>query len=152
MARHGNARHLNRLASSTYARVSRKTAKYLAKPAAGRHRLGKSVALVVLLRDKLGIVANAGEARKVIKTGSVEVNGRRVSDDRYPVGFGDVLELVQTKETYAVGVGKGGDIKLEKTKMHDRTLKVVGKYLVRGKKVMLRLYDGSIMPGQEGTS
>jgi small subunit ribosomal protein S4e len=150
MARHGNSRHLNRLASSRYAKLSKKTAKYLAKPAPGRHKLLRSVALLALLRDKLGVAANASEARKIIKGGGVQVNGRRVSDDRYPVGFGDVVELVQTKEAYAVGVGKGGVIRIEKAKAHDRTLKVVGKYLARGKKVMLRLYDGSAVAGDEG--
>ncbi|MDE1855255.1 MAG: hypothetical protein KGH57_02985 [Candidatus Micrarchaeota archaeon] len=151
MARHGNSRHLNRLASSTYARVSRKTTKYLAKPAPGRHRLARSVALLVLLRDKLGVSANASEARKIIKSGNVEVNGRKVSKDRYPIGFGDVLVLTQTKEVYTVGVGKNGDIKLEKAKAHDRTLKVIGKYLAPGKKVMLRLYDGSVAAGEGST-
>ncbi len=152
MARHGNSRHLTRLASSMYARVSRKTTKYLAKPSAGRHSLERSIALVVLLRDKLSLAANAGEARRVIKSGGVEVNGRKVSDDKYPLGFGDVVKLVQTGESYAVGVGKHGDIKLEKAgKEHGRTLKVVGKYLASGKKVMLRLYDGSTVPGESST-
>lgn len=151
MARHGNSRHLNRLASSTYARVSRKTTKYLAKSAPGRHALGRSVALVVVLRDKLGVASNANEARKIIKSGNVEINGKRVATDRYPVGFGDVIIFTQTKEAYEIGIGKNGDIKIEKAKAHDRTLKVVGKYLARGKKVMLRLYDGSIVPGEAST-
>ncbi len=149
MARHGNSRHLNRLATSTYARVNRKTTKYLAKPSAGRHTLERSIALVVLLRDKLALASNAGEARKVIKSGSVEVNGRRVTDDRYPVGFGDVVKLVQTGEAYVIGVGKGGDIKLDKAagKEQGRTIKIIGKYVSRGRKVMLRLYDGTTVPG-----
>lgn len=152
MARHGNSRHLNRLAASTYARVSRKTTKYLAKPMPGRHALSRSIALYVVVRDKLGFAANANEARKAIKTGGIMVNGRRVSNDRYPVGLGDTVTLVQSKETYTVGVGKGGDIKVEKAgEKAQRTLKVIGKYLSRGSKPMLRLYDGSTVQAAKET-
>lgn len=149
MARHGNSRHLNRLASSRYPRVSRKSAKYLAKPRPGRHSLGRSVALLVILRDKFNFAANKNEAKKTIKRGAVEVNGKLIRDERYPVGFGDVLTFKQSKETYRVGIGKYGDIKLEKVegKEPERTLKVVGKYLSNGSKLMLRLYDGSAMNG-----
>ncbi len=153
MARHGNSRHLNRLAASTYSRVSRKTVKYLAKPTSGRHSLGRSIALLVLLRDKLAFAANAREARKMIKSGQVAVNGSKVSDASYPIGFGDVIALAQTKELYTVNVGKNGDIRLEKKEGtgKSRTLKVVGKYLAKGNKVMLRLYDGSLSAGDGKT-
>lgn len=152
MARHGNARHLNRLASSSYPRVSRKIATYLAKPTPGRHSLARSVALLVILRDKFGFAANKNEARKMIKAGGVEVNGKAVRDDKYPIGFGDTLNFTRSKESYAVGIGKHGYIKLEKAgKEHARTLKVVGKYLSRGSKAMLRLYDGSTVPGAKET-
>lgn len=150
MARHGNSRHLKRLASSMYPRVSRKTAKYLAKPSPGRHNLERSVALYVILRDKFGFAANANEARKSIKGGNVQINGRAVKDDKYPVGFGDVITLVQSKEVYSVTIGRYGDIKLDRIEgkeQHARTLKVIGKYLSRGSKIMLRLYDGSATPG-----
>ncbi|MCL5238897.1 MAG: S4 domain-containing protein [Candidatus Marsarchaeota archaeon] len=153
MARHGNSRHLNRLAASTYARVSKKTVKYLAKPASGRHALERSVALSVLIRDKLGLAANAREARKMIKAGQVRVNGTRVADDAYPVGLGDVIAMAQAKEAYSIGVGKNGDIKVEKAEPSEkgRTVKVVGKYLAKGSKTMLRLYDGSLAAGDAKT-
>ncbi|MDE1873842.1 MAG: hypothetical protein KGI04_01850 [Candidatus Micrarchaeota archaeon] len=153
MARHGNSRHLNRLASSTYPRVSKKISKYIAKPAAGRHALGRSIALVVLVRDKLGLAATAGEVRKIINAGGVQVNGRLAVDDRYPLGFGDVVTFAGSKESYSIGIDKAGNIKLDKAsgRAGSRTLKVVGKYVGRGNKVMLRLYDGSTVKGEAAT-
>ncbi len=149
MARHGNSRHLNRLASSKYPRVSKKTAKYLVKPRAGRHSLERSVALLVILRDKLGLAANSREASRMIKAGNLEVNESKVRDSRYPVGFGDIIKIAQTKETYRIEIGKHSDIKIAKVEGKDsaRTLKVIGKYLSQGNKLMLRLYDGSTMQG-----
>jgi small subunit ribosomal protein S4e len=132
-----------------YPRVSRKTSKYLAKPRAGRHSLERSVALLVIIRDKFNFAANKNEAKKTLKKGGVEINGRIVKDEKYPVGFGDVIAFKQSKETYTVGIGRYGDIKLEKSEGKEtaRTLKVVGKYLSSGSTVMLRLYDGSAMKG-----
>jgi small subunit ribosomal protein S4e len=145
MARHGNSRHIKRIAASSYPKISRKTSTYIAKPTPGRQRLERSIALVVILRDKLALVASKLEAKRAVKTGNVEINGKIVKDENYPIGFGDVIKIVKSNEVYRVSVAKGAVIKLEKLtgKDHERTLKVIGKYLVKGKKVMLRLYDGS---------
>ncbi len=149
MARHGNSRHLNRLAASRFPRISRKTAKYLAKPRPGRHFLEGSVALLVVLRDKLGLASIKNEAKKIIKGGHVQINGKRVTDEKYPIGFGDAIKLLQSKETYEVAVGRYGDMKLQKVegKEPSRLLKVVGKYLSKGNKLMVRLHDGSVING-----
>lgn len=148
MASHGNSRHLKRIAASSYQRIDRKVSTYIAKPAPGRHKLGRSVALLVILRDKLGIVANKVEAKKVLKSGGVEVNGKIVRDEKYAIGFGDVVRLVQPNESYSISVAKGAEIKIEKISGKEiaRTLKVIGKYLAKGKRVMIRLYDGSALP------
>jgi small subunit ribosomal protein S4e len=144
MASKGSSRHIKRLAVGHYSKVSRKTAAYLAKPRAGRHSLQDSVALLVILRDKLALAANSKEAKRIIVTGEVEVNGKRVVDEKYPVGFGDVITLRPTKEAYVVGVGKKGAISVEKAgKDTARTLKVVGKYAEKGNKLMIRLLDGT---------
>ena len=76
MARHGNSRHMKRIASGSYPKISRKTSTYIAKPAPGRHTLTRSIALLVILRDKLLLTANKSEAKKVLNSGNIEVNGR----------------------------------------------------------------------------
>ena len=147
MANKGSSRHMKRLAVGPYSKVSRKVAAYLAKPRPGRHSLGNSVALLVILRDKLGVVANSKEAKRVIVTGQVEVNGRRVVDERYSVGFGDVIKLRPTGDVYSIGVGKKGAISVEKAgkDASARTLKVIGKYAEKGNKIMARLLDGTVL-------
>lgn len=151
MAGHGNSRHLTRLAASRYPRVHRKESQYLAKPTLGRHKLYRSVALLVVLRDKLGLAANANEARKAIKTGNIEVNGKIVKDDKFSIGFGDTIKIVPSKETFKIGVAKYADIRIEKVgeKQGERVLKVVGKYLAGKGRVMIRLYDGSTISGSK---
>jgi len=140
---------MKRIATSSYPRISRKIATYIAKPTPGRHKLDRSVALFVILRDKLRLAATAAEAGRVITKGDIEVNGKIVRDVKYPVGLGDIIKLVKLNETYKVGVAKGATIKLDKeeNKENVRTLKVVGKYVVKGSKLMIRLYDGSTLEG-----
>ncbi len=136
---------MNRIASSSYPHISRKTSTYIAKPAPGRHTLQRSIAIMVVLRDKLMITANRLEAKKALKAGNIEVNGKVVKSEKYPVGLGDIIKIALTNESYRVSIAKGAVIKLDKipVKDQDRTLKIIGKYLAEGKKTMLRLHDGS---------
>jgi len=147
MSSKGNSRHIKRLAVSSYSKVGRKTAAYLMKPRPGRHNLENSIALLVLVRDKLGFASNAKEAKRIIRTGAIEVNSKIILDEKYPIGFGDLIKLKPTGEAYSIGVGRKGVIKLEKAEKKDaaRTLKVVGKHAATGNKIMVRLLDGSVM-------
>ncbi len=152
MARHGNSRHVKRLAASGYSKPARKASTYLVKPNPGRHSLEDSVALLALVRDKFGIAANAAEARKIIGRGMVEVNGAKVTEPRYPVGFGDTITLAGSGESYSIGIARHGVIGVEKLegKKGSRMLKVIGRYLARGGSQMLRLHDGSVMKDGKG--
>ena len=82
MASKGSSRHIKRLAVGQYPKVSRKTSTYLAKPRPGRHNLENSVALLVVLRDKLGIAAE----RRVNQLSDDEVlRIREIIDREYRV-------------------------------------------------------------------
>ena len=147
MSGKGNNRHIKRLAANEYPKVGRKTAVYMAKPRAGRHNLQGSIALLFIIRDKLGLASTGKEARSIIKTGKIEVNGKVVRDEKYAVGFGDVILLKPTGESYKIGVSSKANIMIEKLegKAKERVSKVIGKYLASGSKVMVRLLDGSVM-------
>ncbi len=141
------------MAASSYSKPVRKEATYLLKPNPGRYTLVSSVALLSLVRDKFRIASNASEARKMIRQGKVEVNGVGVTEPRYPVGFGDAVRLVDSGESYEIGIAKHGDMKIEKLEgkqVKHRMLKVTGKYLAGGNSAMLRLYDGSVVRNEKG--
>lgn len=147
MSSKGNDRHLKRLAVGAYPKLERKTATYFAKPRAGRHTLETSIALLEILRDKLALASTSKEAKHIVKAGKIEINGRIARDEKYAVGFGDVITLVPTKENYVVGITRKGGIDLQKAKGQEkhRTVKVIGKYLSKGKVIMARLLDGSVV-------
>ncbi len=142
MANKGNSRHMKRIAAPRYQKIGRKAAKYIVKPRAGRHSLEKSISLVSLLRDKLGYARNAMEARKILNKGAVEANGKVISDPAYAIGMGDIVKLVPTNESFAVVIGKHGNIEIEKAKGSSRTLKVTRRYLFKKGKDMIMTHSG----------
>ncbi|MGC8587017.1 MAG: S4 domain-containing protein [Candidatus Micrarchaeia archaeon] len=145
MANKGNSRHLKRLAASNYIRISRKVATYVTKPGPGRHKKERSIAIVTLIKEKLGYARNSDEARKIIKAGIVKVNGKKIREEKYPVGYGDFIEL--GKDVFRIDVDKKGAINLEKGGAESQVHKVIGKYIAKKGKVMLRIYNGDIIEG-----
>ena len=146
MSKKGGSNHLNRMAAPKYMRIGKKTSKYVAKPMVGRHTLRNSVALVTLLRENMNLGNSAYEIKKVIKEGKIKVNGKDIKDERYAVGLEDVVDIMPSKETYRIGVDNKGRINAIKTDNKSQTLKIVGKYIYKGGKSMLRLHDGSLVP------
>ena len=143
MSKKGGSNHLNRMASPRYMRVDKKMSKYIAKPMLGRHTLQSSVALVTVLKESIGVGSSTYEMKKAIKEGKIKVNGNVVKDERLAIGLEDIVEIVPSNEVYRIGIDNKGRINAEKTDNKAQTLKIVGKYIYKGGKLMLRLHDGT---------
>jgi len=144
MAKKGNSGHIKRLNAPKYFAIHRKEHKYTIKPNPGRHSLDKSIALTVLV-EKLGLASNRRDADRVIKEGMVSVNGRKVTDPKYPVGLHDLLAV--GSERHMVGINNKGQINFRKSEKGAQVYKIVGKYRYRKGLVMLRLHDGTTLGG-----
>ncbi len=146
MSRKGNSRHVKRLAASQYAGAKRKEAAYLAKPTPGRHTLEQNATLLSIIRDMLHIANTEKEAELPVRAGSFKVNGRIVKDIKYPIGYGDVIQILPLGKFYGIGINKQGKITVKEVKeAQGRTAKIIGKYVAKGKKIMLRLNDGTVV-------
>jgi len=138
---------MKRLASPNYMKLERKQSKFILKPMPGRHTLDSSVALATFLIEKIGVAKTAAEARNAIVNGKIEINGRVRKNQKYPIGLGDIIKLIPSDESYLVSVGKYGTFEGKKLGKGEgkRTLKVIGKYIEKGKKQMIRLNNGNIV-------
>ena len=153
MANKGSNKHIKRLASGNYIRVSRKTSAYVTKPMPGRHPLEVSISIGTVLREKLHAAATLHEVELMLQQGFVKVNGKEIKTHKYPVGFGDIITLEPSKETYSVTVAKHGAFAAEKTDIKkERIYKVLGKYVAKKGKVMIRLDNGDIMDAPKGVN
>ncbi len=145
MARMGGQRRLKRLAAPEFWPISKKERKWAVKPRPGPHSQEYSIPLLIIVRDILGYAKTGREARKIISEGHFKVDGRIRKDYKYPVGFMDVIEVIDTKEYYRVVPYPTKVFKLQPISEEEARIKPVrieNKTTVRGGHIQLNLFDG----------
>ncbi|MGC8662548.1 MAG: S4 domain-containing protein [Candidatus Micrarchaeia archaeon] len=147
MSKKGGSGHIKRLAASSYIKINKKASKYVAHPNPGRYSMERSLALITFLKDKLSKMS-AREAKTIISNGEIFINGKIIKEPKYPIGFGDIIFIKPEGAYYKITVGKRGIFAFEKVSKDEEKkniYKVVGKYIAKGGKVMIRLHNGNIM-------
>lgn len=138
-------KHLKRLPAPRTWRVARKEYVWAYKPRAGPHRSSVAIPLAMALREMLGVAGNAREAERLIFSRSIRVDGRTVTDPKFPVGLMDVLTLEATKENFRMVLDPRGKLTLlpiESGEAEWKLCRVRGKTTVRGAKTQVQLHDG----------
>jgi small subunit ribosomal protein S4e len=120
----------------------RKTETFVVRPNPGAHPMKFGMPIALLLRQ-LGYAKTAREIKKILNTKEVLVDGRRVKDHRFPVGFMDVLSIPITKENFRVILDYKGRLKLTPIKNDAeaglRLCRINGKKVIRKGKIQLNL-------------
>ncbi len=142
MGAKGNNRHMKRLASPRYMKLTRKQSKFVPKPSAGRHTLENSIALLTFVKEKLELARNSREARKAITQGKIKVNGKGIKDTKFALGIGDIVEIVPAALSYEIVPSDYGVMGKREVKSNSRIVKVIGKYKAEGNVDMIRLISG----------
>ncbi|MEZ0290460.1 MAG: 30S ribosomal protein S4e [Sulfolobales archaeon] len=141
----GGSRHLKSLAAPFFYPIHRKEYKWVVKPSPGPHSIYSSLPLLVVLRDVIGVVDTAREARRVISEGLVKVDGRVRRNYKYPVGFFDVITITTAKEHYRIipyPTKFINYIRIEEEESWIKPLRVENKTTVKGGHVQLNLFGG----------
>jgi small subunit ribosomal protein S4e len=144
MARKGSSNIIRSLNAPSFWRIQKKEFPYAAKAVPGPHPAENCFTLLYVLRDLLKLVSNATEAKKVLISGQVLVDGKARKDMHFPVGLMDVIEIPTIKKTFRVLPDKAYNLKLvEITKDEGYKLcKILGKIFQPGGNVQLNLHDG----------
>jgi len=134
-------------------RLPRKAHKWVAKPMPGPHSKHTSITLLMVLRDVLGLVDNAREAKRVLHEGNVLVDGKVRREPKFPVGVFDVLSIPKLERRYRVLVDRHArlclveDVEQNLVKLY----KVKNKRILMGGRIQLNLHDGTnILVEDEG--
>ncbi len=144
MARMGSSKHLKRLAAPNFWPILRKEAKWVVRTSPGPHRKGASLPLLLLVRELLHVAETNAEARKVIAEGHIRVDGVVRKDYKFPVGFMDVIEIVDTGELFRaipVPVRVLGLVPIPPEEATYKVLRIENKTTVKGGHIQLNLYD-----------
>ncbi len=143
MGKKGPKRHLKRLAAPDRWELPRKVAKFTVRPLPGPHPMDESIPLLLIVRDQLKYADNRREAKKIIKMGKILIDGRVRKEEKFPVGFMDVVSLPDANENYRVLFDRKGRVKLYPTDNPDVKLcKIKNKTVVKGGHIQLNLHDG----------
>ncbi len=137
--------HIKRLSVPHSWPTARKGTTYLTKPLPGQHSLGRCLPVAVIFRELLQCTQTKRETRRVLAEGVVLVDKKPVKDHRYGIGLLDRFEITKTGENYTMLLNENGRLclrKVAKADMSTKPCKIIGKKILKGKKVQLNLYDG----------
>lgn len=143
MARHGESKHFKRSVVTDLAVIPRKKYKYYIRQYPGKHDVKHSMPLRGFIRDIMKIANNSKEARYLIKGGFVKVDGKTITEEKYSVGFNDVIQI---KNSYFIaGFGSNGKISASESSepVNSKHLKSMSKRYIKGGKTILSLHDGT---------
>lgn len=121
---------------------SRKGTKWVVKPLSNAK---KGIPILVAIRDILKIAQNKKEVKKAVNKKNILINNRPVRDVRESLLLYDRLEIVPLKKCYRLILTENKRFDLEevaKDKSHYKISKIVGKKILKNKKVQLNLLDG----------
>lgn len=139
------SKHLKRLNLSKAIQVPRKEYRFATKPRAGPHSNDRSIALGLIIRDVLHLSDTMWETKKILARRIVKVNGKVVTDHKFPVGFMDVVSIPVIKRYYRVLYDTLGRLRLVEIGEEEARWKlsrVEDITTISGGKFQYHLHDG----------
>jgi len=152
MGNMGSSRHMKRSAAPTFWKISRKKGQFIMKPSSGPHPINESYSLATLLRDILKVVKTMRDARSVINSDKIIVDGVVRRDGDFPVGLMDIINIPSMDKTFRLLPVKGSMlfpvvVDAESAKM--KLCKVKSKGKTRGNIFFYGLHDGRTIVSKE---
>ncbi len=144
MASHGKQRHLKRLASPTAMGLSKKLHLWVKKPSAGAHPKNQCISISTLLTELLHLAPSARDAKKLLHSKDVLIDGKTVRSLSFPVGLMDVISVPRLGKNYRLICLKGilKPIEVTESQAKSKLCKIVNKTVVKQGKIQLNLHDG----------
>ncbi len=133
---------LKRLLAPDFWKIEKKKFKYVIEPLPGAHAKDFCIPLAIIIRDILKIADTLKEAKNVIHSGKIKVDGKIVKEYRYPCGLYDVISF--DSEFYRIVPFKNGLTlkKIEEKEANLKICKVKNKTKISINKYQLTLHDG----------
>lgn len=147
MASKGESKIQKKLSASKVRKAMRKGGGRLAiRSRPGAHNKHSSVPLGFAVRDLLGIAQNAREAKAVLRSGAVRVNGVARKEYRHNLGLFDLLDIEATKQKFRAVLDSHGRLVLKEISpkaLASKLCKVVKKHTIKGGATQITMNDGT---------
>jgi small subunit ribosomal protein S4e len=139
-------RRLKRGAAPPSWTVPRKGRKWILRPAPGPHAQTGSIPLLLVLREIRRLARSAREARLLVRTGAIRIDGQVVKDLSRGVGLMDTLSFAAPlNEHFRMLKDRRGKLRLVPIPAEESVLKlgrIRRKTTVPGGKIQVTLHDG----------
>lgn len=136
---------ISRMAAPNSWPIERKGVKWVAKPYPGTHSLQYSMALNTWLLEILELAKIRKNIKRIISAKNVLVNGKPVSEEKFPLGIFDVLSIPKLKKNYRVTLNKIGKLMLVEIPEQDAKLvpaKIISQKTINGGKTQFNCSNG----------
>ena len=137
-------RHLKRMAAPRTWPIERKKTTFIYRPYPGAHSMHESISIGTVLKEILHLAKTNREARKILYSKQVLVDGKRRKDEHDSIGLFDVLELPDANSRFRIIINQKGKIdtlSIDKNEAGSKPVRIVKKTLFKGK-IQLNLSDG----------
>ena len=138
--------HMKRLTMPRSWPLPRKSSVWIQKPNPCGHPLDLCMPMGVILRDILGVAQNRREAKKILHSKQVKVDGDIETDIGRGVGLMDVLTVGEV--SYRCVLDTNGKLRYRMISAKESSTKirrVMGKTTIKGGKTQVHLHDGRNM-------
>ena len=135
--------HLKRLVTPKSWTLLKKANTFVVRPRPGAHPAALSMPVSLLLKN-MGYASTTKEAKKILNTREILVDGRRVKEHKFPIGFMDVITIKDTKDAFRIILDKKGKLKIIPADESETSLKlsrIKGKTILKKGKIQLNLFD-----------
>ena len=122
--------------------IERKGTTYVVKP---RFSTENGIPLLIALRNITKLAQTRREAKKIIHSKQILINGRFARDEKETVLFYDTLSFIPLKKYYRLELSDSGRFYLKEineNESHKKISKIIGRKILKGKKMQLNLSDG----------
>ena len=135
--------HQKRLSAPKTYKIPRKVKKWIVKPSPGPHDK-TAIPLLILVRDYLKLADTGREARRIIASGNILVDGVVRKDYKFPVGLFDVVSIPKMDLNYRIIFDENGRYVPIEVEDYDKKLyRINNKTMIRGGRIQLNLFDGT---------
>ncbi|NHJ38882.1 MAG: 30S ribosomal protein S4e [Asgard group archaeon] len=155
MTKTGGSKHQKRIATPRNWILQRKKYKFAYKADPGPHNREKCIPLGMLLRDVLNLAGTARETKIILNNKLVTIDGRVVTNPKFPVGLMDIVHIENLDKSYRIlphhlHVLMPYEIKKSTTKT--KSCQIMNKQTLKGGYTQLNLHDGRNirLPKEEG--
>jgi len=115
------------------------------RPSAGPHKLRESVPVCIILRERLKYALTNKECMQICMERCVKVDGKVRTDQNYPAGFMDIIELEKSGDRFRLLLDTKGRFVLHRVNREEAAYKLcrINKVYVSGKKIPVAVtHDG----------